>query len=132
MHCFSLLVFCTFLSIAVMTNTSNERSSKGNTKLHDEGTYSKNGVIKSDTDAFKFLTRFGYNRCKHIEGRPKATGLAGLLCRSSMESMLTNFQTTFHLPITKKVDAATLNLMNTPRCGLPDSSSSSMDETKLW
>jgi hypothetical protein len=106
-----------------MTNTSNERSSKCNTKLHAEETYSKNGVIRSDTDAFEFLTRLGYNRCKH---------LAGLLCQSSMESMLTNFQTAFHLPITKKVDAATLNLMNTPRCGLPDSSSSSMDEIKLW
>ncbi|CAF1452196.1 unnamed protein product [Rotaria magnacalcarata] len=74
--------------------------------------------IKSNVDALKFLSKFGYNECGGSGSvQSKDTGP---LCQSSFQTMLEHFQTVFHLPVTGKLDDKTLNLMNKPRCSLGD------------
>jgi hypothetical protein len=54
------------------------------------------------------------------------------VAESSVEPMLQAFQAAVHLPITKKLGTTALNLMDTPRCSVPDSPSSSTNTSKLW
>ena len=92
----TVLIFTTSLFIGVFTAplTGNEVS-KDKTKS-----------IKTHADAFKFLVTLGYNPC---------AGKMISFCRRSLESMLESYQTTYSLPVTKKLDAATLKLMNSPK-----------------
>ena len=131
MHWFSLLIFCAIILIVVIANPLSKRSLKHKTKLHDEETHVKPRIIKTELDALEYLTRYGFNHCQN-PGGSEPTDIIGPLCQSSMETMLTNFQAAFHLPVTKKIDSATLNLMNTPRCGVADASSSYTVGNKLW
>ena len=76
--------------------------------------YSKPVVPKS-IDALSYLKRFGYDipLCN-------TPNIACLAAKPTFESMLKDFQKQFHLPVTGKLDDATEQLMNQPRCGLPD------------
>lgn len=71
--------------------------------------------VKTNGDALKFFDKFGYNKC----GEQTASN-NGPLCQASFKSMIEHFQTVFRLPVTGKLDAATIKLMNTPRCSLGD------------
>ncbi len=122
-----ILIFCVFLPTATIANQINKYSLEH--KIKD--IHSKVFVFKSNTDGFKFLTQFGCNPCKNCSDS-KPNDYDGPECASSIELMLQAFQTAFHLPITKKLDATILKLMNTPRCGLPDFPSSFVDKSKLW
>jgi hypothetical protein len=129
-----ILIFCVFLPTTIIAKPVNKHSSnyemdKGATVC--EKNHFEVFAVKSSTDAFKFLTQFGYNPCENSPWS-KSDDRDGQQCQSNIESMLQAFQSAFHLPVTKKLDAATLKLMNTPRCGLPDSSPSLMDKNKLW
>lgn len=94
-------------------------------------TISKTDAIKSTTEAYKYLNRFGYSECEKQDGiSPTNSGRIG--CSESMESMLSTFQRRHRLPVTKKLDKATLALMNSPRCGLTDYLASITDKSKLW
>ena len=79
---------------------------------------SKAPKVQTNVDALKFLDKFGYNKCgsradgKIKDGEP--------LCQSSFQTMTEHFQTVFHLPVTGKLDSATINLMNRARCSLGD------------
>lgn len=74
--------------------------------------------IKTDADALQYLMKYGYDipsGCsseKIDENKP--------LRQSSIETMVENFQTKFNLPVTGKLDHATITLMKKPRCGLED------------
>ena len=74
--------------------------------------------VKSNGDALKFFDKFGYNKCGVQTGGKPSKGEP--LCQASFKSMLEHFQTVFHLPVTGKLDKATTNLMNRPRCSLGD------------
>jgi hypothetical protein len=126
-----LLVICVLLLTVVIAKPFNKHPLKGKTVKQTalgKKVHSKLVAVKSNADVFKFLTQFGYNRCVNSADSKRN----GLPCRSSLPSMLGDFQTAFHMPVTRVADAATLKLMNTPRCGLPDSPSSLMDRSKLW
>jgi hypothetical protein len=71
--------------------------------------------VQSNTDALKYLDKFGYNKCADRKTESK-----GPLCQSSFQTMLEHFQTIFRLPVTGKLDTPTINLMNKPRCSLGD------------
>jgi len=72
-------------------------------------------VVDNSINALVYLKRFGYDipRCDN----PNVACLTG---EPTFESMLRDFQKQFHLPVTGKLDDATEQLMNQPRCGLPD------------
>jgi len=126
-----LLVLCVLLLTLVIANPINRHSLKHKKTKHTvppKKPSSTAVAVKSNMDAFKFLTQFGYNPCGNLPG----SNSDGPSCQTSFKSMLESFQTFFHLPVTKKLDAATLKLMNTRRCSLPDILSSSMDRSKLW
>jgi hypothetical protein len=134
MHWSAFLVFYILLLTSVTPNPINKHSLKLRTKKHivlPKKIHSEASTIKSNIDAFKFLTQFGYNKCEDPSG-PNSGSRNGPACQSSLESMLEAFQTAYHLPVTKKLDAATIKLMNTPRCHLPDIPRSLMDKSKLW
>ncbi len=130
----AFLVFYILLLTAVIPKPINKHSLKQKTKKHSvlpEKIHSETSAIKSNIDAFKFLTQFGYNKCEDPSG-PQSGSRNGPVCQSSLESMLEAFQIAYHLPVTKKLDAATIKLMNTPRCYLPDTPRSLVDKSKLW
>jgi hypothetical protein len=130
----AFLVFYILLLNAVTPKPIKKHSLKQKTKKHSvlpEKIHSKTYAIKSNIDAFKFLTQFGYNKCEDPSG-PKSGSRNGPACQSSLDSMLEAFQTAYHLPVTKKLDAPTIKLMNTPRCHLSDTPTSFMDKSKLW
>jgi len=134
MHWSVLLVLCTLLLTLVIANPVNKHSlkhKKTKPTMPPKKPSTTDVAVKSNLDAFKFLTQFGYNRCGNHPGS-NSDGDDGPSCQSSLESMLEDFQTFFHLPITKKLDAATLKLMNTARCSLSDIPSSLVDRSKLW
>jgi len=129
-----LLVLYALLLTLVVANPINKHSMKYKKTKHTispKKPSSTDVAVKSNLDAFKFLTQFGYNRCGNHPGS-NSDDDDGPSCQSSLESMLEDFQTFFHLPITKKLDAATLKIMNTPRCSLPDIPSPLVDRSKLW
>ncbi len=134
MHWPALIVLCTILFTIVIANPITKLSSKQkNTKhiaLHKRS-HANTVVIESKVDALKFFTQFGYTLCKNPPGS-KVDDHDSPACQSSMESMLEVFQITFHLPVTKKLDDATLKLMNTPRCSLSDFPQSFIDKGQLW
>ena len=72
--------------------------------------------VQSNIDALKYFDKFGYNKCGG-HGNGKITD-GGPLCQSSFQTMLEHFQTIYRLPVTGKLDNATLKLMNSPRCSL--------------
>jgi hypothetical protein len=134
MHWPALLVLCTILLTVVIASPVNKHSlnhkKAKQTELHKKNR-SKAVAVKSKADALKFFTQFGYTRCKNPPSS-KPDSHDDPLCQPNMKSMLEEFQIAFHLPVTKKLDAATLKLMNTPRCGLFDSPLSLIDKSKLW
>ena len=87
--------------------------------------------FKLNTITFKFLTQYGYNPCENPPGSESDSDDRPP-CQWRVDSMLRKFQTTFDLPVTGKLDSATLTLMNKPRCGLTDTPPSFMDKSKLW
>ena len=125
------LVLSSLILIDVICNPIKKHSSKSKHTALREKLRSTAAPVKSNTNALKFLTQFGYNPCENSLGsdpdshdRPP--------CQSSVESMLKQFQTTFHLPVTGKLDAATLRQMNKPRCSLPDTPLSFTAKSVLW
>ncbi|CAF4971396.1 unnamed protein product, partial [Rotaria sp. Silwood1] len=106
--------------------SSNDEKSPENTENHHDVL-----AVQTNKDAFKFLTEFGYNPCDSPTGF-KSNDFTGPSCQVSMENMLENFQKKYNLPVTKKLDVRTLKLMNTPRCGVPDSLSEIVDRSSLW
>jgi hypothetical protein len=130
----TLFVLCACLLIAANASSITQHSSKHKTAKHtmfSKRNYSKAVRVRSNADAFKLLTQLGYNRCENLTDL-KSNNQNETLCESSVESMLKKFQTTFHLPVTGKLDTATLKLMNRPRCNSLNSSSSFTDKNKLW
>ena len=81
--------------------------------------------VKSKQDAYKLLTEMGYNRCKNPSDSET---------NSCFKSALKAFQKDYNLPAAKELDSATLKLLNTPRCGMPDDPAASMsiDHRELW
>ena len=75
-------------------------------------------LIKNDVDAFNYLNRFGYNPCAARSGGGKEGG--PLLCQSTINAMVEEFQKKYKLPVTGKLDKKTLALMSAPRCGRAD------------
>jgi hypothetical protein len=134
MQGFVLLIFCILLLTVVIAKpvkkyTPKYKATKDaslHKTFHDEV-----APVTSSADAYKFLTEFGYNPCEN-PADSKLDNHSGPACQSSIESMLKDFQIAFHLPVTKKLDAATLKLMNTPRCSLPDFLLSLVNKSKLW
>ena len=80
-------------------------------------------INKSKPDVYKLLTEMGYNPCQNASESK---------IDSCFESALEAFQKAYHLPVTKKFDSATLRLLNTPRCGMPDGPSAYGDRSTLW
>ena len=108
-----VLIFTTSLFIGVFTAPLTENEvSKDKTKS-----------IKTHADAFKFLVTLGYNPC---------AGKMISFCRRSLESMLESYQTTYSLPVTKKLDAATLKLMNSPKVRQSNSKTIPPYKDKYW
>jgi hypothetical protein len=80
--------------------------------------HAKAPKVTSNTDALKYLEKFGYNHCGgHGSGNKEQTAP---LCQSSFQTMIKHFQTIFHLPVTGKLDSVTTALMNRARCSLGD------------
>ena len=131
MRWLSLLVLCALILIFVSAMPAKKVLSKDKTKSPRKNTHSTTLAVKSEMDAFKYLTRFGYNPCESSSDS-NSSDLNRPSCQSSLETMLKQFQTNFHLPVTKKLDAATVRQMNKPRCSLPDTPPSFMDKSKLW
>ena len=80
-------------------------------------------INKSKPDVYKLLTEMGYNPCQNASESK---------IDSCFESALEAFQKAYHLPVTKKFDSATLRLLNTPRCGMPDGPAEVVDRSTLW
>jgi len=87
--------------------------------------------VKSKQDAYKLLTEMGYNQCENPSDS-ETDKLNRPPCQTGFESVLEAFQKAYHLPVTKKLDSATLKLLNTPRCGIPDGPSASVNRRTLW
>ena len=86
--------------------------------------------IGTNADALKFLDKFGYNQCG---GHGSAKSVSeGPLCQSSFKTMIEHFQTIFRLPVTGKLDNATITLMNKPRCSLGDYPVSAYTAFRPW
>ncbi len=83
--------------------------------VKDKAKIARAPKVETNSDAFKYLDRFGYNKCSDEKAGDK-----GPLCQSSFQSMIEHFQTIFRLPVTGKLDPPTINLMNKPRCSLGD------------
>ncbi len=90
---------------------------KHKTKTIASRSKAKAPIVQTTGDALKFFDKFGYNKCGDGQGKQISDGP---VCQSSFQSMLEHFQTVFRLPVTGKLDSATINLMNTPRCSLGD------------
>jgi hypothetical protein len=90
-----------------------EKSKKAASRSH-----TKAPKVKTTADAFKYLDKFGYDKCGS-HGSGKLNGKEPL-CQSNFQTMIEHFQTIFHLPVTGKLDEPTINLMNRPRCSLGD------------
>jgi hypothetical protein len=131
MQWFSFLLLCVLVLTFVSAKSVKKLSPKHKTKPLYGKNPSKALTIQQNTHALRYLTQFGYNPCENSAGS-KPSSHNGPSCISSMESMLENFQTKFHLPVTKKLDDATFKVMNTSRCGMPDSPPSLMDRSYLW
>ena len=80
-------------------------------------------INKSKPDVYKLLTEMGYNPCQNASESK---------IDSCFESALEAFQKAYHLPVTKKLDSATLRLLNTSRCGMPDGPAEVADRSTLW
>ena len=131
MKWFSLLVLCFLTLIFVSAIPGKKVSSEHSTKSPRNNVQSKTFVVKSDMDAFKYLTRFGYNPCENPSGS-NLSDYNHSSCQSDLESMLKQFQTNFRLPITKKLDDATRKVLNTPRCGMSDFPPPLVNRSYLW
>ena len=131
MRCFSLFVFCALVLIFVSTKSTKNVSSMNKIKSPRENVPLTALVIESEADAFKYLTRFGYNPCESPFGS-NSSDPNHPSCQSSLGTMLKQFQTRFQLPETKKLDAATRKKINTPRCGTSDSSPHFLNESVFW
>ena len=127
----SLFILCILSFLFVNASSKNAYKPTNTKNSSQKAGYSKSSVVKSDTDAFKYLTRFGYNQCQNGSGS-RSQSSDDILSHMDIASMLESFQIKYHLPMTKKLDATTLKLMNTPRCGLPDSPPQMIDRGKLW
>ncbi|CAF1420925.1 unnamed protein product [Adineta steineri] len=80
--------------------------------------HAKAPKVQSNTDALKFLNKFGYNQCSgSVDVKTKDEGP---LCQSSFQTMIEHFQTLYRLPVTGRLDAKTVELMNKARCSLGD------------
>ncbi|CAF3514673.1 unnamed protein product [Rotaria sp. Silwood1] len=134
MKWFISLIFSSLLLTFVIGNPLNQhflKNKRVKRSVFQSEVASNDVTIKSNADAFKFLTEFGYNRCQTPSGTDSEI-YQSPACQSSFELMLEYFQTSFHLPVTRELDAATLKLMNTPRCDLPDSSSLLINKTSTF
>jgi hypothetical protein len=85
---------------------------------HGSGKSVKAPKVQSTVDALKFLDKFGYNKCTSENNRHQQGDMP--LCQSNFQGMIEHFQTVFRLPVTGKLDQATITLMNRPRCSLGD------------
>ena len=85
-------------------------------------------LVESKHDAYKLLIEMGYIQCENPSDSETES------CQTKFESALKAFQNDYHLPVTKELDSATLKLLNTPRCGMPDdlAASISIDHRELW
>lgn len=126
----NLLLFSVVIGIPVTKLKPKHKTTKGVASIN-KNIQSKVISIKSKHSAFKWLTKYGYNSCENpadseLEkyNRPS--------CQMTFESILKNFQTAHHLPVTKELDADTLKLMNTPRCNLSDFPTPLVDRSKRW
>jgi len=118
MKTISLLV--TIVLLLTLTTSFNTLASPlHKPRSKHETKYVKASAIKSDLDALKYLDQYGYNLCENRNGS-SASGENGVLCQSSVELMLKEFQAAYRLPATGKLDSETLKLMNTARCALSD------------
>ncbi|CAF1493737.1 unnamed protein product, partial [Adineta steineri] len=80
--------------------------------------HAKAPKVQSNTDALKFLNKFGYNQCSgSVDAKIKGEKP---LCQSSLQTMIEHFQTFYRLPVTGRADDKTVALMNKARCGLGD------------
>ncbi|CAF3467181.1 unnamed protein product [Rotaria socialis] len=131
MQLYVLLIRFVFILEFVIPNPINKDSLKYQNIHPIEETPDDTVAIKTAKDAFKFLTNFGYNPCENPTNS-KSDNSASLSCHLSMEAMLESFQQKNRLPVTKKLDVHTLKLMNTPRCGVPDSLAEMTDRSSLW
>ncbi|CAF4345621.1 unnamed protein product [Rotaria magnacalcarata] len=131
MQFYTLLIRFVFILELVIANPINKDSLKYQNIHPIEGTPDDTVAIKTVKDAFKFLTNFGYYSCKNPTNS-KSDNSTSLSCHVSMEAMLESFQQKNRLPVTKKLDVHTLKLMNTPRCGVPDSLAEMTDRNSLW
>lgn len=75
--------------------------------------------IQSESDAFHYLNKYGYNPCSVQSNSNKKDG-SPILCQSSMKTMIELFQKQYQLPVTGKLDQKTAAVMSTPRCGIKD------------
>lgn len=114
------------LWILINTSASSVQKSKKKPAKINVGAFR----IKSNSDAFTYLSKFGYNKCDNQPESNKKKGHT-VLCQSSVESMVKDFQTVYQLPVTGELDRKTLSLMNTPRCGMKDQSALAR-LTNLW
>lgn len=136
MRGFLLLTLTFLLFTTIKTFPTSSRESKHKTTkdpvLKKTSDFQAVAQVKSKTDAFQFLTELGYNPCsKHTDSEQDKENRSP--CQTSLPSMLQQFQTTYRLPVTEKLDTATLKLMNTPRCGLSDDyPSETIDRSELW
>jgi hypothetical protein len=104
-----------FVFLLILINLCNTSKLQSTAKTNN----TKAPVIQSMTDAFEYLSQFGYNPCKSQSESGAIIG-STVLCQSSTESMLKKFQARYRLPTTGKLDRETLRVLNTPRCGISD------------
>ena len=131
MKWFSLLSLCALTLIFVSTIPAKNVSSEHKTKSPRNNVQPKTFSVKSNADAFKYLTRFGYNPCENPSGS-NSSDYDHPSCQSGLESMLKQFQTNFRLPVTKKLDGATRKVLNTHRCSMSDFPPPLMNESYIW
>lgn len=74
-------------------------------------------TIRSNSDAVNYLTKYGFNLFENQHGSKMIDGKP-IVRQKNLKSMLEDFQGAHKLPITGKLDQKTLQLMNTPRCGV--------------
>src|SRR5689334_19036321 len=112
-----------FISIVFFLTliTSHKRAAKPvhQSKKTLETKYLIAATVKSKLDAFKYLSKYGYNPCQNQTGF-ETNNIKSDLCQGDIESMLKDFQSKYKLPVTGKLDQETLKLINTPRCAIKD------------